>query len=123
MASLEPPRPAVLGIGEATATTRTTTTASTTPAATTTTRTTTAASTTATARHNHMCHHHYRHNRHRHHNRKPQQRPQPIEAGDQPENSTSISGFMHVYEVRPRKDHRGVDLISDVLPFGRLWYD
>ena len=26
----------------------------------------------------------------------------------------------HVYEVRPRKDHRGVDLISDVLPFGRL---
>jgi len=21
------------------------------------------------------------------------------------------------------KDKRGVDLISDVLPFGRLWYD
>jgi len=30
---------------------------------------------------------------------------------------------MHVYELRPRKDHRGVDLISDVLSFGRLWYD
>ena len=30
---------------------------------------------------------------------------------------------MHVYQVRPRKDKRGVDLISDVLPFGRLWYD
>ena len=29
---------------------------------------------------------------------------------------------MHVYEVRPRSDHRGVDLIPDVLPFGRLWY-
>ena len=29
---------------------------------------------------------------------------------------------MHVYEVRPRKDHRGVYLISDALPFGRLWY-
>ena len=28
----------------------------------------------------------------------------------------------HVYEVRPGKDHRGFDLISDVLPFGRLWY-
>src|SRR6266566_4346037 len=28
----------------------------------------------------------------------------------------------HVYEVRPLKDKRGVDLISDVLPFGRLWY-
>jgi len=25
-------------------------------------------------------------------------------------------------EVRPRKDRRGVDLISEVLPFGRLWY-
>jgi hypothetical protein len=25
------------------------------------------------------------------------------------------------YEVRPRKDKRGVDLISDALPFGRLW--
>jgi hypothetical protein len=30
---------------------------------------------------------------------------------------------MHVYEIRPRKDKRGVDLISDALPFGRLWYD
>ena len=29
---------------------------------------------------------------------------------------------MHTYEVRPRKDHRGVDLISDVLPFAHLWY-
>src|SRR6266480_7707973 len=28
----------------------------------------------------------------------------------------------HVYEVRPRKDHRGVDLISDALPFSRPWY-
>jgi hypothetical protein len=30
---------------------------------------------------------------------------------------------IHAYEVRPRKDHRGVDLTSDVLPFDRLWYD
>jgi len=29
---------------------------------------------------------------------------------------------MHVYELRPRNDKRGVDLISEVLPFGRLWY-
>jgi hypothetical protein len=28
----------------------------------------------------------------------------------------------HVYEIRPRKDQRGVNLISDALPFGRLWY-
>jgi len=30
--------------------------------------------------------------------------------------------LMHVYQVRPRSDKRGVDLISDALPFGRLWY-
>jgi len=29
---------------------------------------------------------------------------------------------MHVYEVRPLKDKRGVDLISDALPFAHLWY-
>jgi len=28
--------------------------------------------------------------------------------------------FPHLYEIRRRKDHRGVDLISDALPFGRL---
>ncbi len=28
---------------------------------------------------------------------------------------------MHVYEVSPRKDRRGFDLMSDTLPF-RLWY-
>lgn len=26
----------------------------------------------------------------------------------------------HFYEIRPRKDHRGFDLISDALPFGLL---
>ena len=29
---------------------------------------------------------------------------------------------IHLYEVRPRRDKLGVDLISDALPFGRLWY-
>jgi hypothetical protein len=33
-----------------------------------------------------------------------------------------MTSSQHTYEVRPRKDHRGVDLISDALPFGRLWY-
>jgi hypothetical protein len=28
----------------------------------------------------------------------------------------------HVYEIRPRADHSGVDLISDALPFSPLWY-
>ena len=32
------------------------------------------------------------------------------------------SSSQHVYEVRPRKDRRGVDLISEALPFGGLWY-
>jgi len=30
---------------------------------------------------------------------------------------------VHIYEVRPRKDRRGFDLISGQLPFGRLWYE
>ena len=30
---------------------------------------------------------------------------------------------MHVYQIRPRSDKRGFDLISDALPFGRLRYD
>ena len=29
---------------------------------------------------------------------------------------------MHIYEIRPRKDKRDVDLICEALPFGRLWY-
>ena len=35
-----------------------------------------------------------------------------------------MTSSQHVYEVRPRprKDKRGVDLISDALPFRRLWY-
>jgi hypothetical protein len=31
-------------------------------------------------------------------------------------------GAMHVYEVRPRRDRRGFDLMSEALPFGKLWY-
>ena len=27
------------------------------------------------------------------------------------------------HENRPRKDKRGLDLITGALPFGRLWYD
>ena len=33
-----------------------------------------------------------------------------------------MTSSQHVYEVRPRKDKRGFDLVSDTLPFGRLWY-
>ena len=31
-----------------------------------------------------------------------------------------MTSSQHVYEIRPRKDHRGVDLISDALPFSRI---
>jgi hypothetical protein len=34
----------------------------------------------------------------------------------------TMTSSQHVYEIRPRKDKHGVDLISDALPFGRLWY-
>jgi hypothetical protein len=33
-----------------------------------------------------------------------------------------MTSSQHVYEVRPRNDKLGVDLISDVLPYGALWY-
>jgi len=44
------------------------------------------------------------------------QRPD-IQCGSSAEIWTRIQ-----YEVRPRKDKRGADLISDAWPFGRLWY-
>jgi hypothetical protein len=37
--------------------------------------------------------------------------------------SKPMQSTIHVYEVRPRNDKRGVELISDVLLFGRLWYE
>jgi hypothetical protein len=37
-------------------------------------------------------------------------------------NIDAMTSTAHAYEVRPRKDKRGVDLISDALPSGRLWY-
>jgi YD repeat-containing protein len=33
-----------------------------------------------------------------------------------------MTNSQHIYEVRPRREKRGVDLISEVLPFGCLWY-
>ena len=34
-----------------------------------------------------------------------------------------MSSSHHIYEILPRSDKRGSNLISDALPFGRLWYD
>jgi len=33
---------------------------------------------------------------------------------------SDAADMTHAYEIRPRKDKRGADLISDALPFGRL---
>ena len=30
--------------------------------------------------------------------------------------------FTHIYEIRPRADKHGFDLISDALPYSPLWY-
>jgi hypothetical protein len=38
---------------------------------------------------------------------------------DRDKHSTSST---HVYEIRPRADKSGVDLISDALPYSPLWY-
>jgi hypothetical protein len=42
--------------------------------------------------------------------------------GDSAEIDFLLREIKHIYKARPSRDHRGVDLISDVLPFGRLWY-
>jgi hypothetical protein len=41
---------------------------------------------------------------------------------NQPAGAGKMTSSQRVYEIRPRADKRGVDLISDTLPFGRLWY-
>ena len=34
-----------------------------------------------------------------------------------------MSNSQHVYEIRPRKDRRGIDLIGERLPLGVLWFE
>jgi hypothetical protein len=34
-----------------------------------------------------------------------------------------MASSRHIYEVRPRKDRRGFDLIGDCLPLGVLWFE
>jgi hypothetical protein len=41
---------------------------------------------------------------------------------DGDEISVEVGGWYTRLRSLPRKDHRGVDLISDALPFGGLWY-
>jgi hypothetical protein len=46
------------------------------------------------------------------------------EPGGRALSSASLRGIQRsdFYEIRPRRNKRGVDLISDAVPFGRLWY-
>jgi hypothetical protein len=37
--------------------------------------------------------------------------------------TAAMSSSQHVYEIRPRKDRRGFDLIGDRLPLGLLWFE
>ena len=39
------------------------------------------------------------------------------------QNSERTQNNARFYEAHPREDRRGVDLISDALSFGRLWYE
>jgi hypothetical protein len=34
-----------------------------------------------------------------------------------------MSSSQHVYEIRPRKDGCGIDLIGERLPLGVLWFE
>jgi hypothetical protein len=34
-----------------------------------------------------------------------------------------MTSSQHVYEIRPRKDRRGIDLIGERLPLGVLWFE
>ena len=45
-----------------------------------------------------------------------------MDTGDYNDIYQAVTSSQHVYEVRPRKDHRSVNLIFDALLFGRLWY-
>jgi hypothetical protein len=46
----------------------------------------------------------------------------PPNQGDAADPLAAVMTSSHVYEVRPRKVYRGVNLVSDALPFGPLWY-
>jgi hypothetical protein len=44
------------------------------------------------------------------------------ERSSRPRAARRLNFGVRRHEIRPRPDKRGVDLVSAVLPFGRLWY-
>jgi len=45
-----------------------------------------------------------------------------MEAERSEQNSLGLTTGHDVYEVRPRKDREGFDLISDLFRYGPIWY-
>lgn len=45
-----------------------------------------------------------------------------MEARSRQQNSLGLRMDHDVYEVRPRKDREGFDLVSDLLRYGPIWY-
>jgi hypothetical protein len=43
-------------------------------------------------------------------------------ASDQNHVPVRLMSDEHVYEIRPRADKDGVDLVSDALPYSPMWY-
>jgi hypothetical protein len=37
--------------------------------------------------------------------------------------SITMTSSQHIYEIRPREDRRGFDLIGERLPLGLLWFE
>jgi len=49
----------------------------------------------------------------------PRRVPEKKSAGDE----LPMSSSQHVYEIRARKDRRGIDLIGERLPLGVFWFE
>jgi hypothetical protein len=47
----------------------------------------------------------------------------PHDTGWNSNRSVTTTSSKHVYEIRPRKDRRGFELIGDLLPLGLLWFE
>ena len=45
-----------------------------------------------------------------------------MEARGTQQNSLGLTASHDLYEVRPRKDREGFDLVSDLFRYGPIWY-
>jgi hypothetical protein len=47
----------------------------------------------------------------------------PHDSGWNLNHGVTTASSKHIYEIRPRKDRRGFELIGDRLPLGLLWFE